>query len=326
MVTRSAGSPSGRPGGLSVALAWLPYADPAEAERRLGGIPDGIEVDCYRGDGDPLPDSIADVEFYVLPYMKGAEVLARAGEMSSLKVVQTLTAGVENFLPHVPDGVTLCNAAGVHDASTAELAVALILASGRHLDDFARQQPYGRWQPIFGQALADRRVLIVGYGQIGSAIERRLAGFEVASLTRVARRARSGDVPVHAIDELDALLPQADVVIVIAPHTPETEGLFSRARLALLPEGALLVNVARGPLVDTDALVAETASGRIRAALDVTEPEPLPSDHPLWRTPGVIISPHVGGASSAFFPRADRLIAAQLRRFATGKELENTIT
>ena len=309
-----------------MALAWLPYADPAEAERRLGAIPDGIEVDCYRADGDPLPDSIADVEFYVLPYMKGAEVLARAGEMSSLKVVQTLTAGVENFLPHVPDGVTLCNAAGVHDASTAELAVALILASGRHLDDFARQQPSGRWQPIFGLALADLRVLIVGYGHIGSAIERRLSGFEVASLTRVARRARTGDVPVHAIDDLDALLPHADVVIVIAPHTPETEGLFSRPALARLPEGALLVNVARGPLVDTDALVAETASGRIRAALDVTEPEPLPAEHPLWRTPGVIISPHVGGASSAFFPRADRLIAAQLGRFATGKELENKIT
>jgi phosphoglycerate dehydrogenase-like enzyme len=309
-----------------VALAWLPYADPAEAARRLGGIPDGIEVDCYRADGDPLPDSIADVEFYVLPYMKGAEVLERAGEMSSLKVVQTLTAGVENFVPHVPDGVTLCNAAGVHDASTAELAVALILASGRHLDDFARRQPEGRWEPIFGLALADLRVLIVGYGNIGAAIERRLSGFEVASITRVARRARTGDVPVHAIEDLDALLPDADVVILIAPHTPQTEGLFSAARLARLPDGALLVNVARGPLVDTDALAAETANGRIRAALDVTEPEPLPAEHPLWRTPGVIISPHVGGASSAFFPRADRLIAAQLGRFATGEELENKIT
>ena len=309
-----------------MALAWLPYADRAEAEQRLGGIPDGIDVDFYRAKGDPMPDSIAEVEFYVLPYMVGAEVLERAGEMSSLKVIQTLTAGVENFLPHVPDGVTLCNAAGVHDASTAELAVALILASGRRIDDFARMQPEGRWEPIHGLALADLRVLIVGYGNIGPAIERRLAGFEVASITRVARRARSGDVPVHAIDDLDALLPEADVVILIAPHTPETEGLFSAARLALLPDGALLVNVARGPLVDTDALVAETASGRLRAALDVTDPEPLPSDHPLWRTPGVLIVPHVGGASSAFFPRADRLIAAQLRRFATGQELENTIT
>ena len=130
---------------------------------------------------------------------------------------------------------------------------------------------------------------------------------------------------MHAIDELPELLPDADVVIVIAPHTPETEGLIAAEQLALLPDGALLVNVARGPLVDTDALVAETGSGRLRAALDVTEPEPLPPDHPLWRIPGVLISPHVGGASSAFFPRADRLVAAQLRRFAAGEELENMI-
>jgi phosphoglycerate dehydrogenase-like enzyme len=308
-----------------VTLAWLPYADRAEAAQRLGGIPDGITVDCYRADDDPMPDSIADVEFYVLPYMKGAEVLERSAEMSSLRVIQTLTAGVENFLPHVPDWVTLCNAAGVHDASTAELAVALTLASGRHLDDFARQQPEGRWEPRFGRALADQRVLIIGYGHIGAAIERRLAGFEVASVTRVARRARSGPPEVHPIAELDGLLPNADVVMIIAPHTPETEKLISAPQLALLPDDALVVNVARGALVDTDALTEATASGRIRAALDVTEPEPLPADHPLWRTPGVLISPHMGGASSAFFPRADRLVAAQLRRFAAGEELENII-
>src|ERR671916_2906311 len=163
-----------------MAIVWLPYADPDEAERRLGGIPAGVEVDCYRADGDAMPDSLAEVEFYVLPYMKGAEVLERSQEMTSLRVIQTLTAGVENFLPHVPDGVTLCNAAGVHDASTAELAVALTLASGRHLDDLARQQVDGRWQPRFGRALADQRVLIVGYGNIGSAIERRFAGVEGA--------------------------------------------------------------------------------------------------------------------------------------------------
>ena len=308
-----------------MAIVWLPYADPDEAERRLGGIPAGVEVECYRADGDVIPDSIAEVELYVLPYMKGAEVLERSGEMSSLKVIQTLTAGVENFLPYVPDGVLLCNATGVHDASTAELAVALMLASGRHLDEFARAQPDGRWEPLFGRALADERVLIVGYGNIGAAIEQRLAGFEVASVTRVARRPRPGPPVVHAIDELDQLLPEADVVVVIAPHTPQTEGLISAPQLARMPDGALLVNVARGRLVDTDDLVAETASGRLRAALDVTEPEPLPVDHPLWRIPGVLISPHVGGASSAFFPRADRLIAAQLRRFAAGEELENII-
>jgi phosphoglycerate dehydrogenase-like enzyme len=310
---------------VSDPLVWLPYADRDEADRRLGGLPAGIRVDCYRADGDDWPASIAEVEFYVLPYMKGAEVLQRSAEMTKLAVVQTLTAGVENFLPHVPDGVTLCNAAGVHDASTAELAVALTLASGRRLDRFARQQSEGQWRPELGRALADQRVLIVGYGRIGQAIERRLAGFEVASVTRVARRARDGEPPVHPIEALPELLPEADVVILIAPATPETEGLIGAAELALLPDGALLVNVARGVLVDTDALVAETATGRIRAALDVTDPEPLPADHPLWRIPNVFVVPHVGGASSAFFPRADRLVAAQLRRWVAGEPLENVI-
>jgi phosphoglycerate dehydrogenase-like enzyme len=308
-----------------MALAWLPYTDVAEAERRLGGIPDGIEVTCFLGEDDSFPDSIAEVEFYVLPYMKGAEMLSRAEEMSSLKVVQTLTAGVENYQPRIPEGVLLCNAAGVHDTSTAELAIALTLASGRKLDDFARNMPAGRWEPEFGNALADKRVLIIGYGHIGAAIEARVSAFEVASITRVARRARDGEVVVHAIDELPALLPDADVVYLIAPLTPETEGLIGTAELDLLPDAALLINVARGKLVDTDALVTATESGRIRAAVDVTDPEPLPPEHPLWRAPGVLVSPHVGGASSAFWPRADRLIAAQLGRFAAGEELENTI-
>jgi len=271
-------------------LAWLPYADRAEAERRLGGIPEGIAVDCYRADGDPMPDSVREVEFYVLPYMKGAEVLERSSEMTSLRVIQTLTAGVENFLPHVPDGVTLCNAAGVHDASTAELAVALTLASGRHLDDFARQQVEGLWQPRFGRALADQRVLIVGYGNIGSAIERRLAGFEVASVTRVARRGRPGPPEVHAITELDALLPDADVVIVIAPHTPETEGLIGGPQLARLPDDALVVNVARGALVDTDALAERLRRGDLFAAIDVFDREPLERDSALRSLPNAYLT------------------------------------
>ena len=309
-------------------LAWLPYADRAEAERRLGGIPEGVEVDCYDATGE-LPDSIADVQFYVIPYMKGAEQLDRIAEMTALEVVQTQTAGVDNFKPVIPAGVTLCNAAGVHDASTAELAVALMLASGRHLDVFARLQPRGEWGFEFGNSIADKRVLIIGYGRIGAAIERRLAGFEVASVTRVARRARpggDGQPIVHAIADLPALLPDADIAVVIAPLTAETDGLIGELELALLPDGALVVNVARGRLVDTDALLAETISGRLRAALDVTEPEPLPADHPLWRVPNVLISPHVGGASTAFFPRADKLIAAQLRRWAAGEDLENVIS
>ena len=306
-------------------LAWLPCADRAEAERRLNGIPAGLELDFYRADGDEYPGTIDEVAFYVLPYMKGPAVLARAAEMPKLQVVQTLTAGYEEFLPLVPPGVTLCNAAGLHNTSTAELAIALALASGRHLDDFARNQPAGAWRFEWGRALADQRVLIVGYGHIGQAIERRLDGFEVASVTRVARHARTGPPEVRPIEELHRLLPRADVTFLIAPHTPQTEGMIGAAELALLPDGALLVNVARGKLVDTDALVAELETGRIRAALDVTDPEPLPPGHPLWRQPGVLISPHVGGASSAFFPRADRLMAAQLNRFMAGQPLENVV-
>ncbi len=308
-----------------MSVAWVPYADHAEAERRLGGVPAGIELDFYRADGDALPATLDEVAFYVLPYMRGAAVLDRAGDMPKLQVVQTLTAGYEEFLPLLPEGATLCNAAGLHDTSTAELAVALTLASGRHLDTFARRQETGTWQQIWGRSLADQRVLIVGYGHIGQAIERRLQGFEVASITRVAHSARPGPPEVHAVSELHELLSGADVVILIAPHTPETDRLIGAAELALMPEAALLVNVARGRLVDTVALVAELGTGRIRAALDVTDPEPLPPDHPLWHAPNVLISPHVGGASSAFGPRADRLIAAQLARFAGGEPLANVV-
>ncbi len=302
---------------------WLPYADVDEAARRLGGLPAGLEVDCYRGDGDEPPASIDEVRFVVLPYLRpgGATVLSR---LPALDVVQTLTAGVDDVLPHLPPGVLLCNAAGVHDASTAELAVGLALASGRHLDVFARQQPQGAWDPLPGTALADRRVLILGYGRIGQAVEARLAGFEVASVTRVARRART-DPEVHAREDLLDLLGQTDVLVVIAPLTDETRGMVDTEALARLPDGALVVNVARGALVDTDALVAETRSGRLRAALDVTDPEPLPPDHPLWRLPNVVISPHVGGNSSAFAPRADRLVAEQLGRYVAGRPLLNVV-
>jgi phosphoglycerate dehydrogenase-like enzyme len=284
-----------------------------------------LELDFYRADGDGLPATIGEVAYYVLPYMKGTAVLDRVADMRRLEVVQTLTAGFEDVLPLLPDGVTLCNAAGLHDTSTAELAVALALASGRHLDVFARNQVAGRWDSRPGRSLADQRVLIVGYGHIGAALEARLQGFEVASITRLSRRGRTGPPPVHPFADLPALLPEADVVFITAPHTPETEGMFGSRQLALLPDGALLVNVARGKLVDTAALLAELSAGRITAALDVTDPEPPRADDPLWHAPGVLISPHVGGASSAFAPRADRLIAAQLARFATGQPLENVV-
>jgi len=304
-----------------VTVVWLPYSDAVEA---MGGLPAGLHADTWDGTGR-WPFSVADVEFYVLPYLSGGAALAPIAAMPRLRVIQTLTAGFEQVVAHVPAGVTVCNARGVQDASTAELAVALMLASLRGIDDFARAASVGAW--LHGQrpALADRRVLIVGYGSVGAAIGRRLAGFEV-EVVRVARTARTLPVgPVHGIDQLPGLLPTADVVVLCLPLAAATTGLVDAAFLARMKDGALLVNVARGAIVRTSALLAEVGSGRLRAALDVTDPEPLPPGHPLWSTPGVLISPHVGGHTSAFLPRAYTLLADQLSRFVTGRDLRNVV-
>lgn len=297
---------------------WLPYADAVD---RMGGVPDGVEVDVYDGEGDS-PASIAEVEFYVLPYLMGLPPARLMARMPSLRVAQTLTAGVDDVRPLVPDDVILCNARGVHDASTAELAVALILASLRGIPDFVRGAGSGAWDGSRREALADKTVLVVGYGAVGAAVERRLAGFE-CDVRRVARRARDGVEPFEA---LPPLLPTADVVVLTVPMTADTRGMVDAEFLAGMRDGALLVNVSRGPVVDTDALLAEASSGRLRAALDVTDPEPLPSEHPLWSCPGVLISPHVGGNTTAFLPRALRLVADQLDRYVAGRRLQNVIT
>jgi phosphoglycerate dehydrogenase-like enzyme len=297
---------------------WLPLPDAVE---RMGGLPPGLRAEVWTGK-EPWPDSVADVELFGVPYMGGAPSLAPIAAMRSLRVVQTLTAGVDDVRPVIPPGVTLCNARGVHDASTAELAVALVLASLRGLPDFVRAQAEQVWAPTTRASLADRTVLIVGYGSVGAAVERRLDGFEVEVL-RVARSPRDG---VQEWADLPALLPRADVVVLCVPLTEQTRGLVDAAFLAAMPDGALLVNVARGPVVDTDALVAELSSGRLRAAVDVTDPEPLPAGHPLWAAPGLLLSPHVGGNSTAFLPRAYRLLADQLGRFATGEQLLNVIS
>jgi phosphoglycerate dehydrogenase-like enzyme len=222
----------------------------------------------------------------------------------------------------LPEGVTLCNARGVHDASTAELAVGLALASLRGLPGYVRAADRGEWAHDTLPSLADRRVLIVGYGSVGTAVEARLAGFE-CEVRRVARRARDGVEPFAA---LPSLLPWAEVVILTVPMTDETRGLADARFLAAMPDGALLVNVSRGPVVVTGDLLAECVAGRLSAALDVTDPEPLPADHPLWTCPGVVISPHVGGDTTAFLPRARRLVAEQLRRYRAGEPLANVIT
>ena len=290
------------------------------------GRPEEVALGAAAWDsGDPEPADLDAVTFWVPPYTATPTDLSMMTRMPALQVVQTLTAGVDNVLPVLPSGVRLCNAAGVHDASTAELAVALTLASLRHLDEFARAMPAGDWRYERHESLADKRVLIVGFGSIGQAIARRLEGFE-CEIVPVARTAREvGGLWVHAVSELPQLLPSADVVILIVPLTKDTRGLVDATFLARMHDRALLVNVSRGLVVDTDALLAECASGRLRAALDVTDPEPLPAEHPLWSTPGVLISPHVGGNTSAFLPRARRLVAEQLGRWRAGQQLANMV-
>ena len=198
-----------------------------------------------------------------------------------------------------------------------------MLASLRGIPDFVRGQDQGEWRHAEHPALADKTVLILGYGSIGAAIEKRLVPFET-HIVRVASRPRPHD-DVHGVEDLAALLPTADVVVVSTPLTPATTRLVDAGFLRAMRTGALLVNVARGAVVDTDALLAELLSGRLRAALDVTDPEPLPPDHPLWRAPGLLVSPHVGGNTSAFLPRAQRLVRAQVAKFVAGQPLDNVV-
>ncbi len=293
---------------------------------RIGGLPEAFDAVHWDGATPPPAQEVLDgVEFFCLPYMIGGAALPLLSRLPSLRVVQTLTAGVDDVLPHLPAGVTCCNARGLHDASTAELAATLILASLRGIPQAVRRQDQEQWQQKFHPSLADRTVLIVGYGSIGAALEERLLPFE-CEVVRVARSARNAPHgPVHALDELPALLPAADVVVLLVPLTEQSRGLAGKDFLGRMKDGALLVNVARGAVVDTGALLAELESGRLRAALDVTDPEPLPVGHPLWHAPNVLITPHIGGPSSAFLPRALRLLRSQLLLDLAGEPPANVV-
>ena len=287
----------------------------------LGPLPEGVEVVVWSMDAAPPRDRF---DIVVPPYMSMARVLERL-EGIEVGLVQSQSIGYDGVADILPAGMTFANAASVHETSTAELAVGLAIAAQRRIDAFAVDTAAGRWAPAFTQSLADRRVLLLGYGGVGKAVASRLAPFEV-ELTAVASRARvEAGVTVHGADELPALLPSAEIVVITLPGGAATKGIVDDAFLSALPDGALVINVGRGSLIDTSALVDHVGRGRIRAALDVTDPEPLPEGHPLWSLPGVLITPHVGGASSAMRPRIAKLVRTQIERLAAGQPPLNVV-
>jgi phosphoglycerate dehydrogenase-like enzyme len=266
----------------------------------------------------------ADLDIVVPPYMGGSAVLGALAQVRT-RLVQSQSIGYDGVESVLPPGVVYANAASVHETSTAELAVGLMLAAQRGIPDFVRAAERGEWAPARYNSLADRRVLIVGYGGVGRAVDERLAGFEV-EVTRVASRARDeGGVHVHGAEELPQLLPMAEIVVVGTPLSDATRGLVDDAFLTALPDGALVVNVARGQVAATDAVLKHASSGRLRFALDVTDPEPLPAGHPLFALPNVLISPHVGGATSAMMPRMARLLRRQIERVLAGEPPLNVV-
>jgi phosphoglycerate dehydrogenase-like enzyme len=280
---------------------WAP-AEHAEGLR--AALPDDVELGHFE-----------DAAFMV-PSYGTAEALRFIASSPALRVIQTLEAGVDWLTGRVPEHVTLCNARGVRDTPVAEWVLAMLLAHGKGLFEAAERRTWKYWQP---RELAGSTVLIVGHGSIGAALARRLEALD-ARVVGVARTARDG---LYGIEALPELLPKADAVVVLAPLTDQTRGFVDEAFLARMRDGAMFINAGRGALADTTALL--DAAGRLRIALDVTDPEPLPDGHPLWRAPGVVISGHMAGDSPESFVRAYELVAAQLERFRTGQPLVNVV-
>ena len=285
----------------------------------LADVP-GVRAIRYRPEA-PLPAEAEGAEVLVAPFNATDEFVEALGGMPALRLVQLLTAGAETWIGRLPDGVALSDGRGAHGGATAEWIVAALLAVYRHLPRFTAAQADEQWDYHTTEELAAKRVLIVGAGDVAEQTVARLAPFEVIT-TLVGRRARDG---VHPVDEVAALLPHHDACVVVVPLTDTTRGLVDAAFLAAMPDGSVLVNAARGPVVDTDALLAELTAGRLRAALDVTDPEPLPAGHPLWSAPGLLLTPHVGGSVPLAVDRAFRIAAEQIRQFAGGNTPSNLV-
>jgi phosphoglycerate dehydrogenase-like enzyme len=314
------------------------------------GVPDAVDPGLYRLlpagislELIPLrPTSPVEVEFWIAPPWT-SHFEQQLPFLREMRVAQATVAGVDGLLKLMPPDVVLCDGRGIHNISTAEWAVSAILASLKYFPLFNDLQKAGVWSRrkeaeahyyalhpplkrpypnILCEELHSQQVLIVGYGAIGRAIEERLQPFG-AAITRVARNARDG---VHSVAELPELLPSADIVVLIVPFTSETTGIISAKELSLMKQGALLVNAARGPVVNTDALLESLRAGRIRAAIDVTDPEPLPDGHPLWSAPNLLITPHIASSTPRFMVRAMEFAAAQISRYLRGEPLENIVT
>jgi phosphoglycerate dehydrogenase-like enzyme len=286
----------------------------------MGEFPANVELVLIPMDSGPLPD-LAAVDM-VIPVNRVREPLIDVlREGGRLRVIQTLTAGIEWLVGRVPQGVTVCNAKGVFDRPVAEWVVGAILAMQRGLVQARDAQLKGTWAEFDPDELAGRRVVILGFGSIGLAVAERLRPFGV-ELTGVSRTRRNGAL---GLEDLDDVLPEAEVLVDLLPVTSETAGVLDARRLGLLPDGALVVNGGRGGTIVTQALVAELDRGRLRAALDVTDPEPLQASHPLWRLPNVLLTPHIAGNSVAASERLFRLAGDQIRRFAAGERLQNEV-
>jgi len=316
---------------LKVGVPW--WIDPVW----FNLFPAGIEIARI----EAKPEETIEVEFWIVPaYPK--EAAQMAPHLSGVRVAQSLLAGVDWLQPLIPPHVTLCDAQGVHNIPTAEWAVSAILAALKYFPFYVDLQRASDWRgrkevderyralqrieqrpipPVLQEELFGKRVMIVGYGAIGRAIEERLVPFGV-KIVRVARAARDG---VKGVDRLLGLLPDADVVVLIVPLTPETTGMIGERELARMKQGALLVNAARGAVVNTDALLAALEAGRIRAVVDVTDPEPLPKEHPMWNAPNLFITPHVAASSPMFLPRAMQFAAEQVARYVKGEPLKNVV-
>jgi phosphoglycerate dehydrogenase-like enzyme len=290
-------------------------------ERRLmGDFPANVEVVLVPPDAGPLPD-LTQVDLIVPTGRTRQPLLDALSAPGRLRVIQTLSAGVDWLIGRVPEGVMVCNARGVYDGPLAEWVVGAILALQRGLVEARDAQARGTWSSFEPDELAGRRVVILGFGSIGAAIAERLRAFGV-EITGVARTPRDG---VLGLADVDKVLPGAEILVDMLPLTSETVGFLDARRLGLLPDGALLVNAGRGRTVETPALVAELERGRLRAALDVTDPEPLPAGHPMWTLPNVLVSPHVAGDASGATARTFALAGDQVRRFAAGQPLMNEV-